>query len=36
MRVISKKALREFWQEHIEAKEPLQRWFEIAYRAAVA
>jgi len=32
MRVISKKALREFWQEHIEAEEPLRRWFEIAKR----
>ncbi len=33
MYVISKKALREFWQEHIEAEEPFRRWFEIADRA---
>src|SRR5439155_15235107 len=33
MHVISKKALREFWQEHIEAEATLRRWFEIANRA---
>ena len=33
MHVISKKALREFWQKHIEAEEPLRRWFEITDKA---
>ncbi len=33
MHVISKKALREFWQEHIESEESLERWFAIANRA---
>jgi mRNA interferase HigB len=33
MHVISKKVLREFWQEHIEAEEPFRRWFKIADRA---
>jgi len=27
MRVISKKALREFWEEHPDAEDPLKAWF---------
>jgi mRNA interferase HigB len=34
MRVISKKALREFWQQNTDAEQSLGRWFEIANRAA--
>lgn len=29
MRVISRKALRLFWQSHPESKAPLLRWFKI-------
>ncbi len=34
MHVISKKALREFWQQNTDAEQSLRRWFEIANRAA--
>lgn len=33
MHVISRKPLREFWQEHGDAEEPLRRWLQIARRA---
>lgn len=33
MHVISRKRLREFWEEHDDAKEPLIRWFKLAENA---
>ena len=33
MRVISKKPLREFWEKHQNAKEPLENWFKEASRS---
>lgn len=27
MRIISRKALRDFWEQHPDAKEPLQAWY---------
>lgn len=33
MRVISKKPLREFWEEHADAKAALQAWYENAQRS---
>ena len=33
MRVISKRALREFWERHPDAKKPLQAWYDDALRA---
>ena len=33
MRIISKKPLREFWEKHNEAKDPLQAWYEDALRS---
>jgi len=33
MHVISKKALREFWERHADAKEPLEEWYKTAVRA---
>lgn len=33
MHVILRKPLREFWQEHGDAEEPLRRWLQIARRA---
>lgn len=27
MRILSRKALREFWEQHPDAKEPLQAWY---------
>ena len=30
MHVISRKALRAFWELHPEAEEPLRRWFKLA------
>lgn len=32
MRIISKKALREFWETHHDAKAALQAWYEDALR----
>lgn len=32
MRIISKKALREFWETHPDAKPALQAWYEDALR----
>ena len=34
MHIISRKPLREFWTEHVEAEQPLARWFAIANKAA--
>ena len=31
--VISEKALREFWQQHADAKEPLKSWLTVTRRA---
>jgi len=33
MHVISRKRLRDFWEVHAEAKEPLTRWFKLAEKA---
>lgn len=33
MRIISRKALREFWERHPEAEDPLQNWYRIASHA---
>ena len=30
MHVISKKKLREFWEEHPRAKSPLEAWYQVA------
>jgi len=33
MHVISRKALREFWELHPDAEAPLRRWFKVAKTA---
>lgn len=33
MHVISRKALKEFWERHPDAKAPLDRWYKTASRA---
>jgi mRNA interferase HigB len=33
MHVISKKKLREFWEEHPKAQSPLEAWYQIARHA---
>lgn len=33
MHVISFKRLREFWQQHPDAEEPLRRWYKIIVKA---
>jgi mRNA interferase HigB len=33
MRVISKRRLREFWEEHPDSRRPLEAWFKTAERA---
>lgn len=33
MRVISKKALREFWEQHADAEVPLRAWYAAATKA---
>ena len=33
MHIISRKALREFWERHPEAEDPLQNWYRIASHA---
>jgi len=33
MRIISRKALREFWQSHPDAERPLLSWYKIARKA---
>ncbi len=30
MRVIAKRTLREFWERHPDARQPLQEWYEVA------
>lgn len=34
MRIISRKALREFWERHPDARQALQAWYADAKRAA--
>ncbi len=34
MRVISRRALREFWEKHVDAQEALQAWYADAQRAS--
>jgi mRNA interferase HigB len=29
MHVISRKALRDFWQRHVESEQPLRRWYKV-------
>ncbi len=33
LRVISKRRLREFWEKHPEAKDPLLHWYRVAKKA---
>jgi len=33
MRIISRKTLREFWERHPDARQPLQAWYADAKRA---
>jgi len=33
VRIISQKALREFWKKHPDAEEPLREWFKTALAA---
>lgn len=33
MRIISKKRLKEFWEKHPDAKEPLLAWYRITEKA---
>jgi len=33
MRVISKRRLREFWEQHADARAPLEAWFKVAEKA---
>lgn len=33
MRIVSKRALREFWEKHPDAKQPLADWYHVAKRA---
>ena len=32
MHIISRKALRQFWQQHPDSESPLSRWFKIVRR----
>lgn len=34
MRIISRRALREFWQTHAEAERPLAGWYKVVKSAA--
>jgi len=34
MRIISRKALREFWEKHPDAEQPLRAWYANVKRAA--
>jgi mRNA interferase HigB len=36
MRVISRKALREFWEIHLQARDPLSAWFRVMERSKFA
>ena len=33
MRIISKRTLREFWEKHPDAQQPLSSWFKVASHA---
>jgi mRNA interferase HigB len=33
MRIISRKALKEFWDKHPDSRQPLQAWYDDARRA---
>ena len=33
MHIISFKKLREFWEQHTNAEEPLRRWYKITQKA---
>lgn len=33
MHIISRKRLKEFWQRHLDAKEPLDTWYRMTKRA---
>ena len=33
MRIISRRTLREFWEQHSDARQPLQAWYADAKRA---
>jgi mRNA interferase HigB len=33
MRIIAKRALREFWQTYPDAQQPLQTWYQTAEQA---
>jgi mRNA interferase HigB len=33
LRIISKKRLREFWEEHPAAQQPLETWYRVAKKA---
>jgi mRNA interferase HigB len=32
MHIISRKALRQFWEKHADSKDPLTRWYQIVER----
>lgn len=34
MRIISRKALREFWEAHADARQPLQAWYHDTKKAS--
>ena len=34
MRIITRKKLREFWERHSEARQPLEDWYQITKHAA--
>jgi mRNA interferase HigB len=36
MRIISRRALREFWEIHTRAKDPLSAWFRVLQRSKFA
>ena len=36
MHVISRKALRQFWEKHPDSKSPLVRWFQVIQRSEFA
>ncbi|MCI0490220.1 MAG: type II toxin-antitoxin system HigB family toxin [Blastocatellia bacterium] len=33
MRILSKKALREFWEKHPDAEKPLRYWYDVTKKA---
>jgi len=36
MRIISKRRLREFWQQHPDAQSPLETWYKVVRKAVWA